>query len=141
MIVSAPPTAIGAAARGELPGNDPLAFLLVVLMDIVMFAAFLGAGLHQRRRPEVHKRVMLLAMASLLGPAISRWPMAVGRPFVITAVLVLFVAAMPLHDLYSRRRVHPVSLWGGLALLVSGPLRFAMAQSTPWHAVAAWLIR
>jgi hypothetical protein len=112
-----------------------------MLMDIVTFAAFLGMALHQRHRSEAHKRLMLLAMASLLGPAISRWPMAVGRPLVIVGALFLFVAAMPVSDWLARRRLHPVSVWGGLALLASGPLRFALAQSEPWHAIATWLIR
>jgi hypothetical protein len=140
MIISAPPMAVAAAARGGLPG-DPLAFLLVILVDILSFAAFVGAAIIHRRRPEAHKRLMLLAMASLLGPAISRWPIAVGRPLVIVVGILAFVAAAPAGDLLARRRPHPVSVWGGLALLASAPLRFALAHSEPWHRVAGWLIR
>lgn len=86
---------------------------------------------------------------------------AVGRPAVIllvhrpeqladhvwsrSAVLyfawILFVAAAPLSDLLARRSGHPVSLSCGLALLLSAPLRFALAQGEPWHRVATGLIR
>jgi hypothetical protein len=65
----------------------------------------------------------------------------IGRPFVLVGVLVAFAAAVPVHDFMAERRVHPVSLVGGLALLASAPLRFALAQSAPWHAIAAWLVR
>lgn len=140
LIISAPPMAISAAARSALPG-DPLAFLLVILVDILTFALFVGAAIRFRHRAEVHKRLMLLAMASLLGPAVSRWPIAVGRPLLIAAVLFAFVAAAPARDLLARRRMHPVSLWGGLALAASGPLRFGLAQTEPWHRIAIWLVR
>jgi hypothetical protein len=55
-------------------------------------------------------------------------------------VLLVVVAALPAHDLVVRRRIHPVSLWGGLAQMLSVPIRFALAQSHSWHALANWLI-
>lgn len=131
--------AFPAAGRGSLPG-DPIAFLLVMLVDLLLFAVFVAAAIHQRRRSEAHKRLMLLATVCLLPPAISRWPIAVNRPVVIASILVAFLAAGPLYDIVSRRRIHPVSLWGGLAVLVSIPLRFAVSQSEAWHRAARWLI-
>jgi hypothetical protein len=131
--------AFPAAKRGSLPG-DPIAFLLVILVDLLLFAVFVAAAIHQRRRSEAHKRLMLLATVSLLPPAISRWPIAVDRPAVIAAVIIAFLAAAALHDVVGRRRVHPVSLWGGLTVLVSIPLRFAISQSEAWHRAARWLI-
>jgi hypothetical protein len=51
------------------------------------------------------------------------------------------IAAAPVYDLIARRRPNPMSLWGGLALLASGPLRFAVAKTAAWHHFASWLIR
>ena len=140
MIITAPSLAVGLAKRG-LPAGDPLVFMLLMLGDLFGFAAFAAAGIYYRRRPETHKRFMLLATMSLLPPGLSRWPIAVGHPGpVIMLALAGFLAAAPIHDLWVRRRVHPVSLWGGVALLVSVPARIAVAQTALWHHMARWLV-
>jgi hypothetical protein len=47
-----------------------------------------------------HKRLMLLAMVSMLPPSISRWPIAVKQPApVIMGDVLLFLAAAPISDL------------------------------------------
>jgi uncharacterized membrane protein YozB (DUF420 family) len=140
MVVTAPSMAIALARRG-LPPGQPLEFLLVILTDLLLFGLFVGAGIYKRRRSETHKRLMLLAMASMLPPSISRWPIAVKHPApVIMGVMLLFLAAAPICDLLARRRLNRVSLWGGVAVLASLPLRFAVAQTTLWHMFASWLI-
>jgi hypothetical protein len=140
MILSAPPLALSAARRGALPG-DPLVFLLVILLDVAFFAVFFGAALYFRRQSERHKRFMLLATTSLLAPGISRWPIAAAHPVVIPLAMLAFVAAAPVYDFLSRRPLNRVSLWGGGALLVSIPLRFALGQSAMWHRIARLLIQ
>ena len=139
LLVLGPVIALSAARRGDLPG-DPLAFLLVILVDLVLFAGFVAAAVYHRRRSETHKRLMLLAMVSILPPAISRWPIAAGRPPVVAVVMVAFLAAAPVYDLVQRRRPNPVSLWGGMSVFASFPLRFAVSQTEAWHRVARWLI-
>ena len=100
------------------------------------------AGIYHRHRSETHKRLMLLAMVSMLPPSISRWPIAVKRPApVIVGIMLAFLAAAPISDLLSRPRQSLASLWGGLAVLLSLPLRFALAQTAAWHAFANWLVR
>jgi len=140
MLVTAPPLAIAAAARGTLPG-DPIAFLLVMVTDVVFFGLFAGAGIYCRHRPETHKRFMLLATLSLLPPAVSRWPIADAHPALVTVPMLLLLATAPLNDLRRHRRPHPVSLWGGIAYLASIPVRFAVAATPAWHHLARWLIR
>ena len=141
MLVTAPPMAVGLARR-RLPPGEPLEFLLVILTDLLLFGVFVVAGISNRRRSETHKRLMLLAMVSMLPPSISRWPIAVKHPApVIMGVMLLFLGAAPICDLLARRRLNRVSLCGGVAVLVSLPLRFALAQTTLWHMFASWLIR
>lgn len=141
MVVTAPPMAIALARRGMPPG-EPLVFLLVILTDLLLFGVFVGAGLFNRRQRETHKRFMVLAMVSMLPPGISRWPIAVQHPApVIMGVMLVFLAAAPICDLLARRRLNRVSLWGGVAVLVSLPLRFAVAQTAVWHTIASWLIQ
>jgi hypothetical protein len=54
--------------------------------------------------------------------------------------LVLFVAGA-IYDFLSRRRVHPVYVWGGLLLVLSIPVRLAIANSAAWQSFAAVLVR
>ena len=60
-------------------------------------------------------------------PAISR---IVDKRSVLASFLTLgFVIVAMIHDWKSRRRVHPIYIWGGVILLVSGPLRAAIGNS------------
>src|ERR1041385_1401744 len=67
-------TALYAAAREVTPGPSPLAFLVVPLGDMLVFAVLIGLALYFRRKLQVHKRLMLLAAINLLTPAIARIP-------------------------------------------------------------------
>jgi hypothetical protein len=71
-------TAIVRAREGAAPpGVPPLAFLAIPLGDMVVFAILVGAGLYLRRRTDAHKRLMTLAMISLLAAPIARLPFGV----------------------------------------------------------------
>jgi hypothetical protein len=133
--------AIEAARRGvSNAGLDPISFLVLPLGQIALFAAFIGAGLLHRRRPELHRRLVMLATINLMAPAFARFPF-VGKLSVAPVVLsVLFVVAAAIHDKRTRGRVHPIYIAGGLIILVSGPARFALAHTEPWQAFARFLV-
>jgi hypothetical protein len=145
MIVLGCLTAVRGARDGWNPGGpypDSLAFMVVGLADILVFSAFVTAGLWYRRRPEVHKRLMLLGtVGGLMWPAITRMPYVAGRPILMFALLTILVLASAVRDLLVRTRVHPVSLWGGLLILAAFPIRVAIGLTSAWHGFAAWLIR
>lgn len=44
-----------------------------------------------------------------------------------------------LYDLRSLRRIHPVTLWAGGLLVLTFEIQFVLAETTAWHAVAAWV--
>jgi hypothetical protein len=52
----------------------------------------------------------------------------------------LFLAAGMIHDRTTGRPVHPIYVYGSIAMLLSGPVRFAIAQTSAWHAIARFLI-
>jgi hypothetical protein len=51
----------------------------------------------------------------------------------------MFVVALLIYDVSSRRRVHPATLWGGLFLIASQPVRMAIGGTDTWLAFARWL--
>ena len=73
--------------------------------------------------------------------AIARWPgvISLAAPPLFFGLTDLFVVAIVLWDLKSRGRVHPATIWGGLALVVSQPLRLVVSGTAAWMAFARWL--
>jgi hypothetical protein len=90
-------------------------------------ALLVWLGWANRRRPQFHKRLMLVATLLLMEPVISRTfdPLlvpfidhlpeprieALYKPYLLTIWLGLF-ASLLLYDLRSMGRVHPVTAWG-----------------------------
>ena len=124
---------------------DPHVFLIFPFTSVSLFALFATLGVLKRHRSDAHKRLMLLATANLIIPALARIVSqtapsigVVGLPGVIGAVLLLnvFLIALALHDYNTRGRLHPVTLWGGAFVVLSEPLRFAIGYSAGWQAFA-----
>jgi hypothetical protein len=143
MIVMGVTVAVKAAARGAgAPGTDPLAFLAVPMGDMVMFCTFVAAALWMRRNKEAHKRLMLLAYISLTAAATARLPgvLPLG-PLGFFGLAFLFLLAGIIYDLASRRRIHPVYIWGGALLVASVPLRLMVSGTHTWRTIAEFLVR
>lgn len=143
MVVIGVRTAIVAAARGAAPpGVDPLTFLVVPVFDMVGFAAFMTAAIWLRARKEAHKRLMVLAYASIITAATGRLGAAAGAgPLLGLGLSLTFVAVGVIYDLVSRGRVHPAYVWGGTLLALSVPGRLALSATPAWRAVAEALVR
>jgi len=120
----------------------PLQFLVVPFFDMVLFPTFVALAIVKRRDTQSHKRLMLLASVNLLAAGIARWPFAVmaAGPPMYFGLTDLFIVALVAWDLASRGRVHPVTLWGGLAIVVSQPLRLVLSGTDAWLAFARWAV-
>lgn len=120
----------------------PLQFLVVPLFDMVLFPTFVALAIAKRRDTQSHKRLMLLASVNLLAAGIARWPFAMMQagPPMYFGLSDLFIVALVAWDLASRGRLHPVTLWGGLAIVVSQPLRLVLSGTGAWLAFAGWAV-
>jgi hypothetical protein len=128
---------------------DPYVFLIFGLTNVCLFALFATLGVLNRRRPDVHKRLMLLATANLIVPALARIVTqavkaigVAGPPGVVGAVVLVnvFLAGMVIYDLTTRGRLHPVTLWGVGFIVLTEWLRFVIGFSAPWQAFARMLM-
>ena len=116
-----------------------LQFLAIPICDVVLFATFVGLAAAMRRNAETHKRLMLLATINLITAAIARWPGVLSAgPVAFFGLTDLFIVAIGVWDFRTRGRLHPVTLWGGLAIIVSQPLRLVVSGTEGWLAFARW---
>ena len=143
MVVVGVLAALHAVLRGSTPpGSEPRRFLVVPFADITLFALFVAAALWARRDPQTHKRLIVLANLALMPPALARWLIlyfGFGPPLLF-AVSTLFLVPLVIWDLTRWKRLHPVTLWGGLLLVLSGPGRFALGQTDAWLTFADWAV-
>lgn len=138
-------TAIDAARRGASPAPDvsPLMFMVIPLVDVAIFAILVGVALWNRRRSDIHKRLMLLATVSILAPGFARIPLDFikqgGLPVIIGLTLLSVIICVAV-DAVRNRRLHPAFGWGGALVVASWPLRLMLAGTAAWTQFATWLV-
>lgn len=127
----------GAGARGL---NDSQ-ILALNLFEMATAAFLLTRGLSLRRDTQAHKRLMLLGTASLLRPAVERWPFAIfqQKPPLVGLVLEVFVALTLGFDWMTRGRPHRTTALSGAAIFAVPMIAFPLAQTTFWQRLVAWL--
>lgn len=135
--------AINSARLGHgPPGRNHVQFLAIPLGSLVMFLLFFAIGFWKRTDREVHKRCMVLATIGLLSAAFARLGNQVGHPglpaLAVGTILIVMLALG--WDWWVTGRVHPVLLWGGLILVLSAPLRFAISRTPAWMNLSRQLI-
>jgi len=131
--------AVDALRRGLGPvfGMRPGSFFSFPVEDISVFAILVTAGIFLRHHSDSHKRLMLLATISLLPAAIAR----VLAPFhagIATWFLFadVFVVAAVVYDIWSRGRVHPTLIYGGLLIVAAKPLLVMASGTSVWLSFA-----
>ena len=133
-------------------GDRSRAFLILPVSAIGLFTCFFVAAIANIRRPEAHKRLMLLATISLLQAAMGRvfFVLVTGggpglrpglgepRPLIIglvpSLILELLIVAGVIYDWRTRGRPHPVWLVGAAIMTAVIILRGPMGDREPgWH--------
>jgi hypothetical protein len=147
-------TAIHAMQRSASIGmrEEGIAFAIVPLSGIAFFAITFTLAVAMVRRPDFHKRLMLLAAISLLDAAVARWFLtflapagAIGPPPVEVTIPPALVASLLLvpamiYDWKSRGRLHVVYVVGGAALIAVKLLNWPVSTTHAWHAFAGGLL-
>jgi hypothetical protein len=112
-----------------------------VLFAMLIFLAFVAAAVALRKKPDWHKRLMLLATIAILWPAWFRfrhfmpW---VPQPEILPAVILadsLVVIAM-LRDKLQFGQVQPAYSVFGVGLIAEHVAEAALFDSGPWRRFA-----
>jgi len=131
------------APRVRPMGLNSQQFVLIPLTAITFFAILVTAAVLLRKRAQLHKRLMTLAMISILGPPIARLIFVTHTDQYFAAIQftvhVAFVAWCLIADWRKYHIVHPVYSIGGAILLISLPVRFLISQTPAWESVGRWM--
>ena len=146
-----------ASAPGQPPGTAfaVRAFEWPIISELLFFVPVFTWAIVTVRKPQTHKRLLLLATVSMLGAPIGRWfilllapprgPVIPGQVSVppvgvlIPPALVgdLLIVAAIIYDWRTRGRPHPAYLIGGAIMVLMQVTAVPVAESGAWQVVAA----
>lgn len=145
MIVLGVVAAIDALHRGVSIGPlDPATSLSIPLIGIAWFTVIIFASWQTRRRPDAHKRLILLSTIALTEAALGRFPWGrIGLPPAAGAVtgLGILILLLVVYDLFSLHRIHRTTLWAAPITFALGALAVPIGMTPVWHHLAGFLDR
>jgi hypothetical protein len=141
MVVLAFLVATDSLARGFTPPGspfDPKSFYSIPLFETAVFCVLMIWALRARGDGPAHKRLILIATISLMGPAVNRWsflPIA-HRGLWTSLIIDFFILLVVAFDLWSRRRIHRATAQGGLFMMIAHQAMFPIGLTPVWHRFA-----
>ncbi len=138
---------IGVKVQAALSGEGApfwKSFGVPIAAGLVLFLGLYAAALLNRHRPDWHRRLMLSAAATVIAAGVWRiWVGAAGfHDWAMPAALAttkLFIVAGMIHDLMTRRRIHP-AWWVGLGVSVAVEAASLLIVGTPLETPVAYAI-
>lgn len=123
---------------GEWSLDQAATFLTIPLGDMILFGGFFGAAIAFRHKPEIHKRLVLLACIAVMFAGAFRLSYVASRPVQVLVWYVPLVAGMA-YDRYKLGRVHPV-YWLGAAIMAVALLRIPLGGTQFWLRIGRSLL-
>jgi len=132
-------TAVSRSAHHMRTDGSGEGLLFVALLDMAIFTPFFGAAIAYRRKPQVHKRLMVVAATMLLIAAVGRFWFLPAPPLDMLVSAAIWFSPVLLamaHDWVTTRRIHPVYVLG-LAAFLCRLISPALVIGTPaWSSIA-----
>lgn len=118
-------------------------FYATPVFGISMFGVLVCLAFRYRFKPSVHKRLILLANLTILPAALDRWPVPwawwgnrMANLLIVCPIVLLLIG----YDLWSTKKIQPVTLWGGLSLIaIEQIIRPFVAHTAAFQSFAAWM--
>jgi hypothetical protein len=133
-------------------GDESRRFSAVAFVALPFMIGLFAAAIANVRKPEIHKRLMYVLMASMMTPAIARVfltllappgaadgppPPFVAVPPGLVATLLIVVAIV--YDWRTRGRPHKAYIYGGLVVLLEIFLVVPISGTQAWTNIATFL--
>ncbi len=134
------------------------AFAIIPVAGIALFAVLMAFAFANVHRPEIHKRLVLVATLGILQAAIGRLFFVLLRPssaiihpgegppmppaFTLSSAVVvdLLILAAIVYDWRTRGRPHPAYLIAGAATVAVQVLSVQLSGTAAWRATIVWLV-
>lgn len=147
LVHTATQVAILLLAREQRTGGpSPREFSATLPSIILLSAGLFGSAIANVSRPEVHKRMMMLATFVIVTPALARIVQLIDGSVrrlvrndvagLASDVLVLIAIA---HDTRKRGRPHPSYVVGGVCILSVQAATLLLRSTLAWHECTNWL--
>ena len=125
------------------PGVSGKAFMFIAVAEMSMFVLFFSGAILFRKRPTVHKPLMLMTAINFMPAALVR------MPFVPPESMLLFGYGVPsavalgllIWQTVKYRKFQPILTVAVLLLIASYPFRFIFAGSETWMSIIDWIVQ
>ncbi|NVJ69679.1 MAG: hypothetical protein HWE08_04955 [Alphaproteobacteria bacterium] len=138
MLASAIAVTLEVFARGDSSATpfSPEQFIMLPMMDTILFVVFYSMAIIERKVPETHKRLMLLVGIMMIDPATGRLGLSLGFPPIGLLLHFSLLVALCMYDRKSMGRVHLVSKIALVVLAARYTLFFTVGPTEAWAAFA-----
>ena len=110
--------------------------------SMMTFCGLVSCGFVWRKNAALHKRAMMMGTIAMLGAPFARWPIIGDWPPGFVRLFVeMLILVMVWHDWRTMRRVHAMTLWGGLSIIIAHRVLKPLIWTTDgWLAFTDWLL-
>lgn len=126
----------------QLHQNQAESGLLIPLFDMVCFGTTFGLAVRWRRKPEYHRRLMLVATCALTAASFGRFPERLLPPEYFYSGVDLLIVLGVVRDWIVERHVHKVYLYV-LPLFIVGQIVVSYTVFRPlpyWQKIAHTIV-
>jgi hypothetical protein len=112
---------------------DVEGFLIVPLFDLMAFSIPFALAIYWRKKPEFHRRLILIASCALTAAGLGRFPTyLLPEPFFYAGVDALILLGVA-RDLIVNRRIHAVYLYALPAFVLGHVIvTYTFTHNSPW---------
>jgi hypothetical protein len=143
MVISIVLTGADLAVRVKgMPNAEAvLGLLSITFTDAFDFAVLAGFAFALRRNSAAHKRLIIIATAGITRAAFNRWhtPILFHQFYAAYTATYIFLVLLVAYDIWSMRRIHRATLWGGAFLIFMGQMTRLTGATATWHSFAHWV--
>jgi hypothetical protein len=114
--------------------------------ELFSFGVLAVVAFLYRKRPDIHKRLIMLATIGIIGAAVGRmeflpdWHLrGVAELRLFWAYTYVFLVPLGAFDIFSLKKLHRATLWGSAFLITLHQFALLICTTGTWHQFASWV--